>query len=99
MKYIIIVLYSVVDQHRFNASLEPDPNFQVDADLDPDPDWHQNDADPHADLTPSLTYVGILIFSFLFTFSRKNIATFHCVSFSSVSNVSYVFSILDSILL
>jgi hypothetical protein len=37
---------SVVDQHR------------VDADPDPDPDWHQNDADPHADPTLSSTHVG-----------------------------------------
>jgi hypothetical protein len=36
----------VVDRHLF------------DADPDPDPDWHQNDADPHSDLTPSFTHVG-----------------------------------------
>jgi hypothetical protein len=32
--------------------LDLDPNFHVDAypDPDQDPDWHQNDADPHADL-------------------------------------------------
>ncbi len=35
---------------------DPDPNFHVDA--DPDPDRHQNNADPHADPTPSFTYVG-----------------------------------------
>jgi hypothetical protein len=29
---------------------DPDPNFHVDA--DPNPDWHQNDADPHANPTP-----------------------------------------------
>jgi hypothetical protein len=46
MKYIIVVLCSVVDQH---------PNFHVDS--DPDPDWHQNNADPHADPTTSLTHV------------------------------------------
>jgi hypothetical protein len=34
-----------VDLHRFDADLNP--NFHVDA--DPDPDWHQNEADPHAD--------------------------------------------------
>jgi hypothetical protein len=34
----------VVDRHRFNA--------------DPGPDWHQNDADPHTDPTPSFTHVG-----------------------------------------
>jgi hypothetical protein len=32
-------------------------NFHFDADSDPDPDWHQNDADPHADPTPIFTYV------------------------------------------
>jgi hypothetical protein len=31
-----------VDQHRFDADL--DPTFHFDA--DPDPDWHQNNADP-----------------------------------------------------
>jgi hypothetical protein len=25
---------------------------------DPDPDWHQNNADPHADPTVSFTHVG-----------------------------------------
>jgi hypothetical protein len=47
---------SVLDQHRFDAV--PDLNFDVDADPDPDPDWHQNDADPHSDPTPSFIYVG-----------------------------------------
>ncbi len=36
----------------------PDPNFHVDADPDADPDWHQNNADPHADPTKSFTHVG-----------------------------------------
>ncbi len=45
---------SVVDRNRFDA--DPDPNLHFDANPDPDPDsnWHQNDADPHADCTPSL---------------------------------------------
>ncbi len=38
---------SVVDRYYVDA--DPDPNFHFDANLDPDPDWHQNDADPHAD--------------------------------------------------
>jgi hypothetical protein len=38
--------------------LDPDPNFHVDADPDPDPGWHQNEADPYADPTPSFTHVG-----------------------------------------
>ncbi len=33
-----------------NANPEPDP--------DPDPDGHQDDADPHADPTPSFTHLG-----------------------------------------
>jgi hypothetical protein len=40
----------------FDDDSDTDPNFQVDA--DPDTDWHQNDADPHADPTPSFTHVG-----------------------------------------
>ncbi len=51
----------VVDRHRYDA--DPNPNFLVD--LDPDPDWHQNDASPHADPTPSFTHVGK---SFIFYF-------------------------------
>jgi hypothetical protein len=35
-----------VDRHRFDADLYPDPN------------WHQNDADPHAEPTPSFIQVG-----------------------------------------
>jgi hypothetical protein len=44
-----------VDRHRFDA--EPDPNFHVDADQDPDPgsDLYQNDADLHANPTPSFS--------------------------------------------
>jgi hypothetical protein len=36
---------------------DPDPNFHVEADPDPDPGWHQNNADPHADPTSSITHV------------------------------------------
>ncbi len=35
--------------HRFDDDTDQDPIFHVDGDTDPDPDWHQNDADPHAD--------------------------------------------------
>ncbi len=42
---------SVADRHRFGA--DPDPNFHVDANPDP-ADWHENDADPHADHIQSL---------------------------------------------
>jgi hypothetical protein len=39
------------DRHHFDA--DPDPNFHVDADPDPDsdPDWHQHDAELHANPT------------------------------------------------
>ncbi len=36
---------------RFDA--DPNPNFHFGAHPDTDPDWHQNDADPHADPTAS----------------------------------------------
>jgi hypothetical protein len=45
-----------VDRHRLDA--DPDPKFHVDADPDPNLDWHQNNADPHVDLSPSFTQVG-----------------------------------------
>lgn len=48
--YKYLVLPSVVGRNRF------DPNFHFDA--GPDPDWHQNDAKPHADPTPTFTHVG-----------------------------------------
>jgi hypothetical protein len=48
----------VLDRHR--VDIDPDPNFHVDADTNPDPDsdLRQNDTAPHADPTPSFTYVG-----------------------------------------
>jgi hypothetical protein len=70
---------SVVDRHRFDA--DPGPNFHVDADPDPDPDpdWHQYDAYPHADPTPSFTHIGKSNFFGQFT---------KFFSFSSVSKMS-----------
>jgi hypothetical protein len=50
------VTSSVVDQHRFDADLNPDPKFHIDADPDPDSDLHQNDAEPHADPTLIFTH-------------------------------------------
>ncbi len=50
------MLISVVDRHRFDGKPDSDPNFHIDADQDPD--RHLNDAEPHADPIPSLTYVG-----------------------------------------
>jgi hypothetical protein len=42
-----------VDRHRFDANPNPDLNLNLHFDTDPGPDWHHNDADPHADPTPS----------------------------------------------
>jgi hypothetical protein len=40
----------------------PDPTFHFDADpapdSDQDPDWHQNNADPHVNPTPSFAHAG-----------------------------------------
>jgi hypothetical protein len=41
---------------RVDADPDQDPNFHFDT--NPDPDWHQNDADLHADSSPSFTHVG-----------------------------------------
>jgi hypothetical protein len=50
-----------VDQHA-----DLDPNIHVDADPDLDPDWHQHDADPHANPTPCFTQLaGLQCFIFL----------------------------------
>ncbi len=46
----------MVDRHRFDA--DPDPNLHVDADPGPVPDWHQNDAEQHADPTLGFTHVA-----------------------------------------
>ncbi len=60
--------------------------FHVVADTDPDPDWHQNDADPHADSSPSLHMLENKIFKITFSHS---IVIYNVISFSSVSNISY----------
>jgi hypothetical protein len=72
---------SVVDRHIFDA--DPGPKFHVDADPDPysDPDWYQNDADPHADPTPSF---NIRFFLLLVT----ALPVYKVLSFSSVSMMS-----------
>jgi hypothetical protein len=55
-----------VDRHHIDTDPDPylnlDPNFHVDTDPDPDPDpdWHQNDADPHADLPLSFAHFTII---------------------------------------
>jgi hypothetical protein len=50
--HISHIKISFVDRH----CLEADP------DLDPDADCHQNNSEPHADITPSFTHVGKLDF-------------------------------------
>ncbi len=42
---------SVVDRHIVLT------NFHFDADRDPEPDWHQNNADPHADRGGKITLI------------------------------------------
>ncbi len=58
---------SVADPLCVDADLDPDPHFQFDADpdSDPDPDRHQNDANPHADITPPPFYSQQCQFYFL----------------------------------
>ncbi len=52
-----------MDRPHVDADLDPAPNFHFYA--DPDPDWHQNDADSHADRTPSFTHVNRINFLLL----------------------------------
>jgi hypothetical protein len=44
-----LLVAGVVDRHR--VDVDPDPNFHFGADMYPE--WHQKDADPHADPTPN----------------------------------------------
>jgi hypothetical protein len=39
-------------------SIRINPTFHFDADQDLDADWHQNNANPHADPTPHFTHIG-----------------------------------------
>jgi hypothetical protein len=70
-----------VDRHHFDA--DPDPNIHVDADSDPD--WHQYDADPLADPTPSFTH---FVKSEFFSTFGQLLPVNSVLSFSSMSNVS-----------
>jgi hypothetical protein len=63
---VCILPIHVVDRHRFDAA--PDPTFHFDS--DPDLDWHQNNADPHADPIISFTQVGKL--GIFFTLIQSN---------------------------
>jgi hypothetical protein len=86
---------SVVDRHRFDA--DSDLSFLVDDDPGPNPDCHQNDADPHADPTPSFTHdVGKSEFGFILVMC--SFASLQCCNILiSLKNV-IILSILDSIL-
>jgi hypothetical protein len=50
------------DRHRFVPG--PASNFHVDA--DPDSEWHQDNADPHADPTSRFTHVGKILLKLFF---------------------------------
>ncbi len=65
-----------MDRHRFDADPDPDPTFHFD--VDPDSDWHQNNADPLADLAPSLKQIEN--WAKFFTFILSN-ASLQCFSF------------------
>jgi hypothetical protein len=79
-----------VEARHLGADLDPVPIVHFDA--DPDLDWHQNNVDPHADLTLCFTQVGKLGKIFLLLFLVMPV--YKCFLFSSVAHVS----ILDSIL-
>ncbi len=85
------------DQHRFDANPDPDsdPTVQFDADPGPDPDWHQHNADPHADHSPIGKYGKI--FLLLFT-ARGSNASLQCFSFHINGKCVMILSILDSML-
>jgi hypothetical protein len=72
-----------VDRHRFDA--DPDPNFHFDDNpvTDTYPDWHQNDADPHADPTPRFDMLEIFLLLLVTALPVHSVK-----SFSSVSKVS-----------
>ncbi len=56
------------------SDADSDTNFHYDF----DPDWHQNDADPHADPTVSFTRVGKYWGKITFIHSNTSL---HCISF------------------
>jgi hypothetical protein len=56
-----LLIISVVYRHRFDATPDLDPTFHFNA--DPDQEWHQNNANPHANLTPSLYIFFLLLFT------------------------------------
>jgi hypothetical protein len=79
---------------------DPNPNFHVDAYPDPDPDldsadWHQNEADPHADPTPSFTHAGKSEYFFV-TFSHS-IASLLCFIFLISVKCAIILNFLDRI--
>ncbi len=84
-------------RHCFDDDPDTDPNFHVDTDPDPDTNWHQNDADPRADPTPSFTY-GMLEKENLnfFTFSHS-FARLQCFIFLISVKGVIILSFLNSI--
>ncbi len=72
-----------MDRHRLDA--DPDPNFHA------DPDWHQHDADPHANPTQIFTHVGKPDFFLLLV---NSLIVHNVLSFLSVSNVSKILSLV-----
>jgi hypothetical protein len=54
-----------MDRHRFDADTDPDPNFHCNT--GPDSDWHQNDANSHAD--PIQCFAHIRKSEFFYTFT------------------------------
>jgi hypothetical protein len=84
-RFLLGPISSVVDRHRFDA--DPDQTFHFKA--DPDLDWHRNNADPHADLTPSFTQVGELGKHFTFIHSNAGIQCFILLPVADLSCFKY----------
>ncbi len=74
-----------MDKHRFDADTDPDHNFHCNA--GPDPDWHQNEADPHADLIQCFAHIRKSELFFTFTVGTA-FPVNNGLSFSSVAKVS-----------
>ena len=76
---------------RQATSFLKDQRNDYDPDPDPDSEWHQNDADPHADCIPSFTHVENQNFcNFQSQHCQLNEFTMFYLSFKSVLNVKCV---------
>jgi hypothetical protein len=84
-----------VDRHRFDADPDPDPNFHVDADPDPNLDWHQNNADPRVDLSPSFTHVGKSEYFFYFYTQHCHFVRLQCFIFLISVNCATICNVYD----